>query len=204
MGFPRGILAKTFKQGFRYTDTITLDPTSGGNIAYHTFSANGLYDPDITGVGHQPMGFDQLIGVVYNHYTVIGAKLRATFMSQNSTTTGQAYVGIMQLAGSSPVSTSFNDVAESKHSKLNTMRSMNGGGRTSVVSKISLSKWLGQKVLQEDANAGTSTTNPTEQVYWAVYASSNFAGTTDPAPMRVLIEIEYVAILHEPRQLAGS
>ena len=56
-----------------YSDQITLNPAAG-TVSKHVFSANGLFDPNITGVGHQPRGFDQYMAL-YNHYTVIGARI---------------------------------------------------------------------------------------------------------------------------------
>jgi len=55
-----------------YEDVITLTSV-GGIIQTYLFSANGMYDPNITATGHQPYYFDQMTAL-YNHYTVIGSK----------------------------------------------------------------------------------------------------------------------------------
>jgi len=57
--------AKTTR-ALRYSDYFQLTTTSGA-VSTYVFAANGLYDPNITGTGHQPMGFDQLLQF-YNHY----------------------------------------------------------------------------------------------------------------------------------------
>lgn len=199
-GIPRGLFAKTTKMAFRYVDTITLNPTIGANMVYHTFSANGMYDPDITGTGHQPRGFDQYMQF-YQHYTVIGSKLKATFVTNDATYTGLSYVGLTQTGGATPAITDIHTVIEKKSFKVNTVM----GTRPRVVtSKCNLSKAFGQKVLQEDANAGTAAANPAEQWYFQVMAGTNKVGVTDPDAMQVLIEIEYIAILHEPKDIGGS
>lgn len=41
----------------------------------HVFGLNSVYDPDVTDVGHQPYGFDQMM-TLYNKCTVIGAKVK--------------------------------------------------------------------------------------------------------------------------------
>ena len=77
-------LGSTVKAYHRYfSQAITLDPSLGGTPVGYIFSANGLYDPDITGVGHQPVGFDQM-GQMFDHYTVIAAKIRVDFMGFDS------------------------------------------------------------------------------------------------------------------------
>lgn len=199
---PRGLFAKTTKQLFRYVDTVGLNPGLTNTVAYHTFSANGMYDPDITGVGHQPRGFDEYMQF-YNHYTVIASKIRLTFATVSATTTGYAYVGVMATAAATPEITDINTIMENKatNSKVNSVM----GTRPRIVSKgLSISKYFGQKVLQEDANAGTNAANPTEQVYWQIFAATNNSGTTDPDWIRVKVEIDYIAILHEPKLIAGS
>lgn len=74
-----------FERGF------SIDPAIGGLASTHVFSANGLFDTDITGVGHQPSGFDQLM-TFYDHYTVTHAKITVT--AQNSDATLSQLFGI--------------------------------------------------------------------------------------------------------------
>lgn len=61
-GFPNRMFMKVV-----YSDIKTQTTTSG----MHTFQfrANGLYDPDYTGTGHQPRYLDQL-AQIYNDYRV--------------------------------------------------------------------------------------------------------------------------------------
>lgn len=55
----------------KYATTTTLSSL----ITSWRYNLNSLYDPDRTGGGHQPYGFDQLAGL-YNRYRVIGCHYR--------------------------------------------------------------------------------------------------------------------------------
>jgi len=201
-GIPRGLFAKTTKMAFRYVDTIGINPGITNTVANHTFRANGMYDPDFTGVGHQPYGFDQYMAF-YQHYTVIGAKITATFMPDASTIGGQCYAGVSITPGSAMGITDINTLTE--------RRSNRSGIATPLTTKplvirrgLNLSKYFGQKVLQEDNNAGTASANPVELAYFQVYAGTNNNGVIDPTNIQVRVQIDYLAVLHEPKIIGGS
>lgn len=202
---PKGLFGKTVKQKFRYCDTITVDPGIGSGITYHTFRANSLYDPDLTGTGHTPFMWPEY-QQFYNHYTVLSAKIKATFQRSGigaDDTQGNFYCGVFESAGPTPDQTDITTVLEQRDNRYK-VAPVTYNQTKSVTKAVSISKFLGQKVLQEDANAGTLTTNPAEQVYFQVWAATNNEGVSNPAPVRVLIEIEYIAVLHEPKVIAGS
>lgn len=48
---------------------------SGNTSAYYDWNLNSIYDPNRSGVGHQPLGFDQW-GKFYNRYRVYGVTVR--------------------------------------------------------------------------------------------------------------------------------
>lgn len=50
IGFPNSEVAK-----IRYSDQITI---TGTTYAQNTFRGNSAFDPDESGIGHQPMYFD--------------------------------------------------------------------------------------------------------------------------------------------------
>lgn len=64
---------KVYKLRYQNTHVVTVG-TSGVLGSIVKYNLNNLYDPDQTGAGHQPYGFDQLAGI-YNRYKVIGAKV---------------------------------------------------------------------------------------------------------------------------------
>jgi len=74
--FKKQALPKQLFNTVRYVDWFTFNFTSG--LGTYVFSANSLFDPNTTGTGHQPLVFDQL-AALYNHYTVLKSRLKATF-----------------------------------------------------------------------------------------------------------------------------
>lgn len=58
-----------------YYDYITLvnDVTEDTTYSEYQFRLTSLYDPDLTGTGHQPRGYDQL-STIYTGYLVLGVK----------------------------------------------------------------------------------------------------------------------------------
>jgi hypothetical protein len=56
----------------RYVENISINPTTT-NSSQWSFRANSIFDPNFTGVGHQPNWHDTYSGL-YREYTVLGAK----------------------------------------------------------------------------------------------------------------------------------
>lgn len=80
--FPQKIIAK-----HKYATTVQSTLTSG-IISQYLFNANSMYDPDRTGTGHQPFGYDTF-ATIYNRYRVLGVKYNMSMVSSNSSLTTQ-------------------------------------------------------------------------------------------------------------------
>lgn len=94
---------------FRFADKhYSVNPGVAGTLAAQVFSANSLFDPDRTGVGHQPMGYDQFM-VFYKHYCVHSAKITIHFY--NADATQPQYVGI-NLMPTNTLMASFSEYVE--------------------------------------------------------------------------------------------
>lgn len=93
IGFPASRTAS-----FTYVENLQITSTAGA-LGYYQFKLNDAYDPNYTGTGHQPMGYDQW-ALFYNHYVVeactydieaikdatAGALLVGTYLSDDTTT----------------------------------------------------------------------------------------------------------------------
>lgn len=74
--FPTGQFVK-----FTYTQSNVLYSGTGGIWGTEqVFRLNSIYDPDYTGSGHQPYGYDQM-ALLYKQYKVIGAMIEIDFMN---------------------------------------------------------------------------------------------------------------------------
>lgn len=88
-----------------YSDryTLTQDGTVGNTTAtIQTFRLNSLFDPDLTGTGHQPYGFDQLTPI-YNNYCVTGCTIEAD-MTAASTAGGMGFFTVQPSSNFSSIS----------------------------------------------------------------------------------------------------
>lgn len=94
--FPLGgrLIQNTKAVCLRYNATVTLDITALGLTAWHVFRANSIFDPDLTGLGHQPLYRDSW-AQFYNKYTVVSAKMVAEFVTQYETKVGQYWCATM-------------------------------------------------------------------------------------------------------------
>lgn len=193
----------------RYADSVEINPGSLGAIAYHTMRANDLYDPDFTGTGHQPKGFDQWTAF-YDHFTVLGSKIRVTFTSMDDTpSTGTVACGIYLDDNSTPPNNVIDFMEERKNTYM-TLGSADSGNSSKVMTrKFSSKKFFGVKNIVGQSlyrgqmgNFGTGS-SPTEQAYWQIWATGLNA-TSDVSGIRVLIDIEYIAVLTERKELTLS
>lgn len=194
-------IGKRFLFKTRYYETdLSVNPTAGGFASSYVFSANGLYDPNITGTGHQPVGFDQLM-TMYDHYTVIGARIRAWFANED---TGQNQVVGIYASDGATTETDPRVIIENGMGKYTYLHENGNGASTKqLVLKLNPNKFLSVKSpTSDDRLKGSTSSNPTEQCYFHVWGASTNA--TDSGQIRLCVEIEYIALLTEPKTLALS
>lgn len=176
--------------------------TTVGVLNTYVFSLSGLYDPDITGTGHQPMGFDQIMPF-YEHYHVLHCSAHVTFMS--ATNTARGFVGLKVTPDVAPPASS-DDLREEGRAVTDALAGagleFNGTKvlRTSVnvpaVNGLNKANFLANVDLR-----GTISSNPAEQTYLHVcaYSPQGVTMTTD-----FQIVLEFTAAFTEPRNLVSS
>lgn len=199
---PRNLMGDMFKATLNYLEyDITVNPTLGGVVAEYVFSANGLFDPNITGTGHQPLGFDQLM-TFYSHYTVIASKIIVRF--NNADTNNNQLVGVY----CHPDATALTDprvIIENGYG-VYTVLSKEGVGDSSQATmsdQVSIAKFMGRpNILSEDDLRGSAVANPADQCFWHVWAGPN--STADSTVVGLVVRLEYVTIFTEPQIVSLS
>jgi len=174
--------------------------SSSGVVSTQVFSANGAFDPDVTGTGHQPMGFDQMMAF-YNHYCVTHARLHVRFASASGSY-GTACIRVD--AGSTPI-TDIERIMEFGGNVTVGLESIgNFGANKELNMSISIAKLQGVSEMALTADPtlrGDVTANPTEQTYFHVQLW-NAAGVTCTANIYSVLEQRVVFM--EPRTAALS
>lgn len=171
------------------------------------FSANGVYDPNVTGTGHQPLGFDTMM-LYYEQYTVHRSSMSVRCC-------GNGIQACNVLACLSPDTTTLvvPDVIENGLAvrKVVDGRGNGGNGTGNRIVTLSLScdvaAYFGRKAgrtLNDDVTlSGTVAANPTEQVYF-VLGQWGFGAFTDNTAVGLDVIIEYDVEFWEPRKVASQ
>lgn len=201
-GFPKSKMVK-----LRYSAEVILNPPAVGVPTVHYFTANSMYDPDLTGVGHQPRGFDEWMNV-YDHYTVLGCRATARWIPSASTDKVPSAWGIALTDDASFPHASLGDVIESVEGGKNyrlagQSATTTGGIHPTVTRRFSAKKFFGVKaIVGQDEYKGTATANPTEMAHLALWACG--PTVSDPDAIVFQMTIDYIAVLTERKGLARS
>lgn len=197
---PATPLGKSFVFRTRYyEDQLTVDPGLGTANNY-VFSANGLYDPNFTGTGHQPIGFDQIMQM-YDHYCVIGSRIRVTF--HNNDASDPCTVGVY-VSDTTVSSTDPTQIIENGLGKYKTIEAAKVGGSVKTITLgSSTKKRTGTSHPLSDPNLkGSASANPSEGHFFHIWAAA--PDGSDHATVGISVCIEYIAIMTEPKQLSLS
>jgi len=182
------------KKMLRYSDSFQV--ATGAFVAgNYVYSANGLYDPNITGTGHQPMGFDQIM-LYYNHYVCTKARITVKFRNQDADDT--VTVGIRLHASPTPNTDPFQIMESGQCVSEKLLQSGVAGSACTLTASMDIAKFAGKKFLVDDNDqAGTISANPNEQSYFHVFAYNNESINVVNWFMEVVID--YEAWFIEPR-----
>lgn len=200
----RGLVQSTYFNPFpsmmrnrmKYVENVIITTVSDDAVPYY-FSCNGIHDPNITGLGHQPYGHD-IINKLYNHYRVDKSVITVT----PSTTVDQTIWGVA-ITADTAVSVTDNVMQERKMGKYSVCPREDSFHPVylTMTWKPDLSFPVGGGE-QKNMNASYGS-NPGEQMYFAVWARRPLANLSGVS-VSFNVQIEYYVTSYELKQLDGS
>lgn len=193
-GFP-----KMLTMTHRYQD-FTSFSGGAGVTNKQLVCCNGLYDPNITGTGHQPMYFDQ-VSALYNHYTVTSSRIRAT-LTFGSTTLGATNVfGIYIEDDASVTPSSIQDFTE-QSSAVSKIGNTVYNEPLTVYLSWDAKKAFGGSTLSDPNLQGTVSSNPAEMQNYCIFVG-DVAGALQTS-VYITYFVEYTAVWQELKAIASS
>lgn len=202
-GFPDRMVTK-----LRYVDNFTLTGAAGA-VGANVFRLNGPYDPDLSGVGHQPMYFDQFAGAVgtgpYSRYRVISAKATVSFMQTSppaiaATNVGPIVVGLQTSATSGLYGTNVSALCEASNSVWTHLGDKAGGNNTkTLTATYSPRRDLG--VSQDDDTVSAAYNGLPSQGFFCIPWKIDTVGA---ASVSALVEIVYTVEFFDRNEVAQS
>lgn len=187
-GFP-----KTMAMVHRYCEIVSISAVLGATGRYE-FSANGIFDPNITGAGHQPQFFDTL-AAIYNHYVVTASKMKVRFSSPTNYAQGQNVALFLE-----DDTSTLNDIEAIQEQADAVLGQVYPGSAPVVLTKYwDAKKWFGGDPLSDPLMSAATTANPTEQTYFCLAAKC--VDSAVATAVYISVEIEYTVVWDELRQL---
>lgn len=175
-----------------------------GVIDTHYFRTNDVYDPDATGTGHQPIGFDQAM-LFWEQFCVFSAKISVTFFSN---TTEVVRAGIF--LNPDTTNPTIGQAMESGYVKTVMLTGSSIGGTPNFHQIKSINmvcdnvKFFQSKnkehYFDRDVFSGTVAASPAEMAYFGLFAFG--AGVNYEVYADIMIS--YDVRFWEPRKLAQS
>lgn len=198
-GFPKSVMAR-----LRYTEEFNMNCGSLSSTNY-IFHANSAYDPNYSGGGHQPRGFDRFMAM-YDHFTVVGSKITVQYANKSGGNDIPAYWDVHLTDDVTFNIATVADLFETTQGRgfpqqVGTERNYIGFNPR-ITRKFSAKKFFGTSVLGKSQFQGTAAASPTEGAFFQVVLCP--ISGNDPSPMTFVAQIEYLVVFTEPKYESAS
>lgn len=191
----RSPMSSKFVTTLKYQDNISLIPSVADTAAFHVFSASSLYDPNITGAGHQPRGYDQIM-TMYDHYVVIGSRCKIQFCSDATSSVDN--IVALALRDSSTVSGVMNNYLEGGY-VVNTIADARMTSGKTLTLGYSPKKFLGRShPLSDSQLKGAIASSPLENAFFHII-TSNLPPSYIGGAISFNVSLEYIVAFIEPK-----
>lgn len=183
------IVKQTLVRNLRYCDTISLN-AGLAQAAHHVFRANDCYDPDQTGVGHQPRGYDQYVAM-YARWFVRKSKITVHAGSSQYSVVG---VSVTTLPNTSLSLLDQTEQAVVSYKMINV-----NSANDPITQTFDLQTWKRQvgDGMADNAIHGASGASPSEQFFFNVFTFDTNA-TIDPTAVVLFVTIDYEVVFFDP------
>jgi hypothetical protein len=206
---PDPLLPIRMRRTMRYSTQVQLDPTT--SVSVYQFRLNSLHDPDFTGTGHQPMGYDQF-SALYQQWWVIGSRvtvdavLLTSAVSIASVAVVRSQVGFFATANDTTVPTTADQMIENHNCRFRHLTGYRNQVRFSQsFYHPTLFGMTESQYLADDEFGGGIGSNP---VRWAVgdlAAITGFSGAdTQEGVVECQLLFEFDVVFKAPIVLATS
>jgi len=176
----------------KYAEDVSTD----GVLGVYRFNLNSIFDPNRTGVGHQPYAFDTM-ATLYNRYRVIACGWRIT------TPTSSTVLQTGAIPSNEP--TTFINFPELKENPRAKYFTQNPGGPAIVLSgKTYIPSLVGRtraQYMADDRYQADTASSPVELAILNIY-TANSTGSPISAPVNILLE--YTVEFFDVKPLAQS
>lgn len=199
-GHPFG---KKFYTKLRYSESHTIPAATTANFASsYKMRLNSLFDPNYTGAGHQPRGFDQLM-TIYEKYTVVGAKITVCYIT---TSTNPSVVGLRTVDGNETSIADKKVAMENGDSSWKYISRFDQDNKAILSRNVNIKKFFNQKNIVGtekftlDANENPALDDAVIGEMWVAPIKS----TAQHGETLLDINIEYTCVFTEPKDLPQS
>lgn len=164
------------------------------NADLFQFRANGMFDPDATGAGHQPLLFDEM-AALYNRFRVLSSKITVRGACSSLVATG-AILSI-STADAVAAAVTYTTAQEQPATKSRVI----GFGETfTMTHSWNAKQYYAGNTMDNAQLSGTAAADPAEQTIYRV----GFTGLSAGGVCSFSVDIEYTAVWDERQKITGS
>lgn len=200
---------KVARRVLKYVDTLTLNPGTAGVSDTYVFQLNSLYDPNVSGTGHQPKGFDTYCGAqggaaLYKRYRVRSCHYKVSMLTVEGTY--PAYVGVLLSPTSDGYADtdSYYDLGENRLSKTKLIGTIDSNNKAVFSGWSSGAKYCarGMKEIMTDVSwSGDNSNSPLKGDYLILFAEGL---GNDTGIVRCMVELTFHCEFFETNDMTTS
>lgn len=196
-------LPKQKKVRLYYRQRVNLPPAVAGALSSKVMRMNSIFDPDYTGVGHQPLGHDQW-ATYYDKYQVESCLAKCTFYGDGGLNV-PVRVGInMDIDATLHSPSDLDTQIEHQKGKYTKVLLTNSRERATITGKYVRSKFFPQLGKKDDTMLAAMNSNPEHVAHLQIWYGDT-VGTAVASPgLWVEVEMWYDVVLLKPRGVASS
>lgn len=186
-----------------YTENRLITTLVGGTA--YVFRGNGCFDPNFTGGGHQPLGYDQW-SAFYRRYRVRASKMTVHFYTKD---TGEVITAGIVPMTTNTILSNFEDYQEASYSKLTdvgvagTNMQSKANGLSTYMSTAKIRGAPDDVVQYEIDYSALNTADPNLQWFWHVFFDDK-AKAGGALQCDITVKIEYYVDFFDRQTLLQS
>lgn len=139
-------------------------------------SGNSLFDPDVSGAGHQPLGFDEWMAI-YGRYRVLGSQCTVNTINNSTTANGNVTSTLVPTisAGAIPNDENAEELPDATEDNAGLVT---GSAEDRLVRSMQTTTMVGVPNIRYSPDySGNVGSSPAQQWYWRIFHASVDAST---------------------------